>query len=79
MFQLQTPLNKDYVALDYKYFVINYEPLRDGVGKLKFAFNIDNGVHFLPEFIEDYITREFGKKFFNNILKIGRKFKGSKW
>lgn len=45
---VETPLNKDYVPLDYKYFVINYEPLREGVGNLKFAFNIDNGVHFLP-------------------------------
>jgi hypothetical protein len=59
--------------------VINYEPLREGVGNLKFAFNIDNGVHFLPEFVEDYVTREFGKKFFKNILKLCKKFKGSKW
>ncbi len=47
-FEVDTPLNKDYVPLDFKYFVINYEPLREGAGKLKFAFNIDNGVHFLP-------------------------------
>ena len=28
LFGIEAPLNKDYVPLDYKYFVINYEPLR---------------------------------------------------
>jgi hypothetical protein len=59
--------------------VINYEPLREGVGNLKFAFNIDNGVHFLPEFVMNYVTREVGKKLFKNILKRCDNFKGSKW
>jgi hypothetical protein len=72
-------LNKDYVSLIYKYNVVTYEPIREGVGKLKFAYNVDNGVHFLPTFVEDYITRDFGKKLFYNILNACRNFEDSKW
>ena len=45
---IKAPLNDDYVPLDYKYFVIVYQPIREGVGNMKFAFNIDNKVHFIP-------------------------------
>jgi hypothetical protein len=40
---------------------------------------VDNGVHFLPNFVEDYITRDFGKTFFYNILNACRNFEDSKW
>ena len=76
---VDTPINKDYVQLNYKYFLLKYVPIREGVGKLTFAFNIDNGIHFLPEWLEDYIVRDFGKKLFERILEISKKFSGSKW
>ena len=59
--------------------MITYQPLREGVGNMKFAFNIDNKIHLIPEFIQEYITREIGKKFFKSLVQISREFKGSKW
>ena len=76
---VETPINKDFVQLNYKYFVISYRPLSEGVGNFKFSFNIDNGVHFLPSFIEDLVVREFAKKFFKSLMAISKKFSGSKW
>lgn len=67
------------MQLNYKYFVISYHPLREGVGNFKFSFNIDNGVHFLPSFIEDLVVREFAKKFFKSLMAISKNFSGSKW
>jgi hypothetical protein len=58
---------------------MRYEPIRQGVGKFKMAINIDNGIHFLPEFIEDYLVREFGRRFYNRLIEICHEFKGSKW
>jgi hypothetical protein len=53
---------------------VRYKFIREGVGKLEFAFNIDNGIHFLPKFVEDLVVREFGKKIFKKILSISKKF-----
>ncbi len=37
----QAVVNKEYVQLDYKYFVVKYRPLKKGLGKLTLAINVD--------------------------------------
>ena len=72
-------LNKDYVPLDYRYFVLKYKPIRKGVGKIKFALNVDIGINFLPEFIEEIVVKKFTNDFFANILEKSKKFENSLW
>lgn len=70
-------INPDYVQLTYKYFVVKYRPIRKGLGKLKMALNADIGLGFLPNFILEYLAKDFAEQFLQCILDIGKKFKGS--
>jgi len=69
LFEFYPQLNKDYVPLDYRYFVLKYKPVRKGVGQIKFALNIDVDVNFLPVFVEEIVIKRFTTEFFGNILK----------
>lgn len=44
-------MNKDYVPLNYRYFVLKYKPIGKGVGKIRFALNVDIGLDFIPTFV----------------------------
>ena len=72
-------MNEDYVQLEYKYFVIKYEPIDKIRGNVTLAMNVDIRVSFIPMWIQDMISQDYGEKFFSNIVEISKNFKGSKW
>lgn len=41
--------------------------------------NVDTKMNFIPLWIQDKVSQDFGEQFFENILKLSRKFKGSLW
>ena len=49
-------INKDYVQLEYKYFVIKYEPIDRIRGKVTLAMNVDIKISFIPLWIQDKIS-----------------------
>ena len=44
-------VNPKHVQLNYKYFVIRYNPTGKSQGKVTLALNADIGLNFLPNFI----------------------------
>ena len=54
---LENPKN---IQLDYKYLVLKYEPMEFKKGKITFAMNIDSKMDFVPDWISDKITTDFG-------------------
>ena len=41
--------------------------------------NVDTKMNFIPMWLQDKVSQDFGEQFFENILKLSRKFKGSLW
>lgn len=41
--------------------------------------NADTKMDFIPMWIQDMISQDFGEQFFENIVKISKKFKNSQW
>lgn len=56
-------INPDYVPLTYKYFVVKYRPIKPGKGELIMALNADIGLNFLPNFVLEFLAKDFAKKF----------------
>ncbi len=65
--------------MDYKYFVVRYKPLKKNLGIIDIAMNVDVKMDFIPTWLIEKVSKDFGENFFNNIVKISKKFKGSKW
>lgn len=78
-FGFKCDVNPDFIQLDYKYLVVKYEPICKKTGKMTIALNVDSKMDFLPMFIIDKISGDFGKDFFKNIVRISKEFKGSEW
>ena len=78
-FEHKFEINEKYVQLEYKYFVVKYEPIDKIRGKVTLAMNVDIKLNFIPLFIQDKISQDYGEDFFKNIVEISKKFKGSKW
>lgn len=72
-------VNSDYVQLEYKYFVVIYEPIDRVRGRVTVGMNVDIKLHFIPMWIQDKFTEDFGEDFFNNLIEISKKFKNSEW
>jgi len=72
-------MNPDYIQLDYKYFVVRYRPIKKDVGLIDIGMNIDAKINFVPTWLMEKVAKEFGEKFFKNIVCISKNFKGSKW
>lgn len=43
------------------------------------VMNADTKIDFIPMWIQDKISQDFGEQFFENIMKISRRFKNSQW
>lgn len=56
-----------------------YEPLSRGRGKITLAMNVDIKLNFIPLWIQDKLSQDFGEQFFENIMKLSKKFKNSQW
>ena len=41
--------------------------------------NVDIGLNFLPLWILNKISQDFGEQFFSNLIEQSKSFKGSKW
>lgn len=41
--------------------------------------NVDVKLNFLPLWVQDKISEDFGQDFLKNILEASKKFKGSEW
>jgi len=54
------PINENYVQLEYKYFVLWYEPICRGKGRITLAMNVDTKLNFIPMWIQDKISQDFG-------------------
>lgn len=72
-------IHNEYVQLEYKYFVLKYEPITRTKGNVTIAMNVDAKMDFLPMWILDKVSEDFGHDFLKNIVKVSKKFKGSKW
>lgn len=72
-------VNGEYIQLVYKYFLLKYTPIERGKGLISLAMNVDTKLDFLPMWIQDKISEDFGNDFFKNILKLSKKYKGSEW
>lgn len=64
--------------MDYKYFILEYSPDTPQSGTLKMAINVDMKLN-IPMFILGPATEGFGIDFYQNVRKIAKNFKGSKW
>ena len=58
--------------------ILEYTPLTPNSGKLRMAINVDLKLT-LPMFILESVSEGFGVEFYQNILKIAKTLKGSKW
>lgn len=70
-YKVVTDLNA--VQLEYKFFMIQYEPINRNKGKIKIAMNVDMKLS-APKFILDPIAQNFGKDFLKNVLHITNNF-----
>jgi hypothetical protein len=43
------------------------------------ALNADIGLNFLPNFVLEFLAKDFAKKFVESVVDISKRFKGSKW
>ena len=59
--------------------MIKYEPLDESRGKVTMAMNIDTKMNFLPDWLVDKVSSDFGYEFLINIMKLSKNFKGSQW
>lgn len=41
--------------------------------------NVDTKMDFIPLWLQDKISQDFGEQFFQNIMKLSKTFKNSKW
>ncbi len=41
--------------------------------------NVDTKMNFIPMWLQDKISQDFGEQFFENIIRLSKKFKGSQW
>ena len=41
--------------------------------------NVDIKLHFIPVWIQDKVSEDYGEQFFGNIMRISKNFEGSKW
>ena len=41
--------------------------------------NVDVKMDYIPTWLMEKVSKDFGEKFFSNIVKISKNFKGSKW
>lgn len=41
--------------------------------------NVDVKLDFLPMWIQDKVSQDFGEEFLANIIAVCKKFKGSQW
>ena len=48
-------------------------------GKVTLAMNVDIKLSFIPMWIQDKVSQEYGQTFFSNLISLSKKFKGSKW
>lgn len=65
--------NSNAVQLEYKFFVVQYEPIDRNKGKIKIAMNVDMKIS-APKFILDPVTQNFGKDFLKNVLHVTNNF-----
>jgi hypothetical protein len=49
---------------------VRYTPIKSGVGKLTLAVNADLGLNFLPLFIEEFLVKDFARKFLKSVSEI---------
>lgn len=59
--------------------MIQYEPINKTKGKIVLAMNVDIKLDFLPMWIQDKVSQDFGEEFLANIIAVCKKFKGSQW
>lgn len=71
--------NKEFIQLDYKYLVLKYEPIRRGKGKVTIVMNVNPRLDFLPMWLLEKVSVQFGQDFLTNVLKTSGKFKNSQW
>lgn len=72
-------INHKAVPLSYRFMMLIYTPVSQGVGNFKFIGNIDTKLNFLPNFIIEWMNVKFGKDYFPMLERISAKYKGSKW
>ena len=72
-------INEKYIQLSYKYFVVEYRPMREGVGQITVAMNVDSKINIVPMWMMDMLSQDYGSNFLKNIIKISESFKGSEW
>ena len=41
--------------------------------------NVDTKLNFIPMWIQDKISQDFGEEFFENIIRLSKNFKNSQW
>lgn len=78
-FGYEVKLNPKCVQFDYKYLVIKYVPLSENSGKMIMGMNMDLKLNMLPLSILEVVSVNFSQDFYENIVKISKKFKGSVW
>ena len=67
------------MQFDYKYLVIKYVPLSENSGKMIMGMNMDLKLNMLPLSLLEIVSVNFSQDFYENIVKISKKFKGSVW
>ena len=78
-FRYDVKLNPKCVQLDYKYVVVKYVPVSETSGKMIMGVNIDLKLNMLPLSIMEMVNISFSQDFYENLVKISRKFEGSVW
>jgi hypothetical protein len=48
------------VQLDYKYFVIKYQPIKKNLGMIDMSMNVDGKMDFVPYWLAVKLSKDFG-------------------
>lgn len=72
-------MNSNYVQIEYKYVVTQYEPIGVNKGKVTVAINNDLKLNFVPMRILEMITKMVCNDFIKTMVNASKKYEGSKW
>ena len=67
-------MNEKFIQLEYKYFILIYKPICRGKGNITLAMNVDTKMDFIPIWLQDKISQDFGNQFYTSILKQTKGF-----
>ena len=67
------------MQIDYKYFVVRFEPINRKRARATVAMNIDMKLNLVPLWIMEMVCKKFCCDFLQEVVRVSDSFKGSKW